>query len=90
MQTDGEFYKQANETCQRWFQAELSNISEERKLRLIPYLFRTTHTTIPQLSRIFGLSRSKVSHILGRESKSPKFFGEGLISGGGPSPEILP
>lgn len=91
MQTDGEFYKQANETCQRWFQTELSNISEERKMRLIPYLFRTTHTTIPQLSRVIGLSRSKVTKSLGRKTDfSRKNCGDGLISDAGPSPKILP
>ena len=68
MQTDGEFFKRANETCQRWFQKDLSGISEERKMRLIPYLYRTGHTTIPQLSRAFGLSQSRVSQILGRKS----------------------
>ena len=68
MQTDGEFFKRANETCQRWFQEELSGISEERKTRLIPYLYRTCHTTIPQLSRAFGLSQIRVSQILGRKS----------------------
>ena len=68
MQTDGEFFKRANETCQRWFKEDLSGISEERKTRLIPYLYRTCHTTIPQLSRAFGLSQSRVSHILCRKS----------------------
>ena len=68
MQTDGEFFKRANETCQRWFQEELSGISEERKTRLIPYLYRTCHTTIPQLSRAFGLSQIRVSQILGRKT----------------------
>ncbi len=68
MQTDGEFFKRANETCQRWFKEDLSGISEERKTRLIPYLYRTCHTTIPQLSRAFGLSQSRVSLILGRKS----------------------
>ena len=70
MQTDGEFLKLANETCQRWFQADLSVISRDRKSRLILYLFRTTHTTIPQLSRVFGLPRSTVSQILGHKQKS--------------------
>lgn len=68
MKTDSEFYKQARETSQRWFQAEISDISHERKMRLIPYLFRTTQTTVPQLSRVFGLPRSVVSQILGQKT----------------------
>jgi len=69
MQRDGVFFKHANETCQRWFQEDISGISEERKTRLIPYLYRTCHTTIPQLSRTFGLTQSRVSYILGRKSR---------------------
>ena len=64
MLTDGEFYKLANETGQRWFQADISSISYERKARLISYLFRTTHTTVPQLARVMGLQRDVVARIV--------------------------
>lgn len=67
MVTDGEFLNLANETCQRWFQAELSNLSRERKFRLISYLSRTSRTTIPQTARVFGLSRDDASRALGRK-----------------------
>ena len=67
MTTDGEFFKLANETCKRWYQEDLSSISQERKYRLILYLFRTCRTTVPQTARIFGLPRDTVSHVLGNK-----------------------
>ena len=66
MLTDNEFLKIAEETSQRWFSSPIDQISIDRKNRLIPYLFRTVKTTVPQLSRSFGLPREEVSHILGR------------------------
>ena len=68
MLTDGEFFKLASETCHLWFQTELSAISLERKLRLIVYLFRTRRTTVPQISRVFGLPRENISQITGGRS----------------------
>ena len=64
MQTDGEFLKSVEEICQRWFQTDSLSLSIERKIRLIPYINRTMRTSIPQLSRVFGLSRQSVSEIL--------------------------
>ena len=66
MLTDNEFLKIAEETSQRWFSSPIDQISIDRKIRLIPYMFRTVKTTVPQLSRSFGLPREEVSHILGR------------------------
>ncbi len=66
MLTDNEFLKIAEETSLRWFSFPIDQISIEQKIRLIPYLFRTVKTTVPQISRSFGLSREEVSHILGR------------------------
>ena len=66
MLTDNEFLKIAEETSQRWFSSPIDQISIDRKIRLIPYLFRTVKTTVPQLSRVFGLSRDEVSHTLAR------------------------
>lgn len=62
--TDNEFLKMAEETCQRWFSLPIDRISIERKIRLIPYLSRTVKTSVPQLSRAFGLSREVVYRLL--------------------------
>lgn len=67
MLVDSDFYKIVNEISQRWFQTELSGLSFERKIRLIPYLKRTMKTTVPQMARTFSLSRDQVSAILGKE-----------------------
>ncbi|MCR4825017.1 MAG: transposase, partial [Bacteroidales bacterium] len=66
-QTDGDFFKYASEISQRWFQSELSSLSTDRKTRVIPYLYRTTKTTVPQLARIFGLPREVISRIIGKK-----------------------
>ena len=66
MLTDNEFLKIAEETSLRWFSLPIDQISIDRKIRLIPYLFRTVKTTVPQISRVSGLSREEVSRIVGR------------------------
>ena len=66
MQSDTEFYKTVNEICGRWFNAELSALSLERKIRILPYVYRTMKTSIPQLARIFGLDRARIASILGK------------------------
>ena len=66
MLPDTEFYKTVNEICERWFNADLPTLSLERKTRIIPYIYRTSKTTISQLARIFGLDRARIASILGK------------------------
>lgn len=63
---DGVFYRIAADTCQRWFRIPIEELSLERKCRLVPFLYRTTRTTVPQLARTLGLSRSQVAGILAK------------------------
>lgn len=63
---DSQYHKLAEETCQRWYNADLSAISLDRKLRLLPYLFRTTKTSASQLARVLGMERDKVAAALKR------------------------
>lgn len=65
MMPDTEFFKAVNDISIRWFQMGLSEIPLEKKIRLLPYAKKTMKTSIPQLARVFGLSREKVSSILG-------------------------
>ena len=81
MMTDGEFQKVVEETSQRWYKADVSSLTYDRKTRLVPYLFRTTHTTIAQLARATGLDREAIARIIRRPRS-----GEGHISEGGSSP----
>ena len=66
MQPDTEFYKAVNEISVRWFNTDLTSLSLERKLRIIPYIYRTSKTTIPQLARVFGLDRARIASIVGK------------------------
>lgn len=65
MMPDTEFFKAVNDISTRWFQMGLSDIPLEKKIRLLSYVRKTMKTSIPQLARVFGLSREKVSSILG-------------------------
>ena len=66
MLTDADFLCCANDVSLRWFQRTVSELPVEKKARLIPYLWRTTRTTVPQLARTFGLGRDVISSFLGK------------------------
>ena len=66
MLSDSEFFKAASETAFRWFQTDLAQLSLNQKARIIPYLRRTMHTTIPQLSRTFGINRKLIAQMIGK------------------------
>jgi REP element-mobilizing transposase RayT len=57
---DGELLKAVEELSLRWFESALADISLERKMRLLAYVFRTRKTTAPQLARVLGLEREMV------------------------------
>lgn len=67
MLSDSEFFKAANETALRWFQTGLSQLSLNQKVRILPFIHRTLHTSIPQLARTFGMTRELVTRILGKK-----------------------
>lgn len=58
--TDGELLKAVEELSGRWFGSGLADISLDRKIRLLTYVFRTRKTTVPQLARVLGLERETV------------------------------
>ena len=64
--TDGELLKSVEELSNRWFKAGLADLSIERKLRLLSYVFRTRKTSSHQLARVLGLSREQVDSALSR------------------------
>lgn len=62
---DGEFFKHVSSVSERWFGKAIASLSRIEKARLIPYIFsHTTNTSIPQLSRTFGLDRSEIATML--------------------------
>ncbi len=66
-QPDDEFLASVNDVSLRWFKLQVGELSIEKKLRLIPYISRTMKTTVPQLSRAFGLNRTIVANALRRK-----------------------
>lgn len=63
-QRDDEFVKSIDPICNRWFQKGLPELSLEMKIRILPYIYRTRKTSVPQLARCFGLERDHVVRIL--------------------------
>ena len=63
---DVELQKDAEELSRKWFGTGLAELSQERKLRLFPYLFRTRRTSSPQLARVLGLRREVAERAVGR------------------------
>lgn len=61
---DGEFFKQVSSISDRWFHKPVSELSMTEKMRLIPYISRTSNTSVAQLARAFGLERDRKSAIL--------------------------
>ncbi len=62
--TDEQLYKLADEICQRWFDSSPSEISTERKIRVISYLFHTQKTTVAQMARIMQMPREQISRLV--------------------------
>lgn len=56
---DSEFYKVVADTAGRWFNEDIGRLPKEKKLRLIPYLWRTRRTTVNQLARVLGMDRDE-------------------------------
>ena len=61
---DEEFFKHVSSVSERWFGKAIASLSRIEKARLIPYISHTTNTSIPQLSRTFGLDRSEIATML--------------------------
>ena len=69
MLPDSEFLKVVADTVQRWFSQELATLPREKKLRIIPYIWRTRKTTVNQLARVMGMERGEIGKILGIQVK---------------------
>lgn len=67
---DSEFFKLAEETCLRWFNAPVAKLSADMKVRVIPFLYRTTRTSVPQLARVMSLPREQIARILEKANAS--------------------
>ena len=63
---DADFLPTVNEISSRWFQKLPHELSLEQKTRLVPYLYHSYKTSIPQLARCMRMDRSDVKSILRR------------------------
>lgn len=61
---DSDFFKHISMLSERWFSKPISELSLEQKARLLPYVYRTTNTSVAQLARGFGLDRETVTNFL--------------------------
>ena len=64
MVPDSECYKTMNDISVRWFKMPLPELPLEKKIRIIPYVYRTMRTSVPQMARVFGLDRNQIAAIL--------------------------
>ncbi|MBO4428220.1 MAG: transposase [Bacteroidales bacterium] len=61
---DGELFKLVSDLSNRWFGSSVAELPVVKKARLITYVYRSNRTTVVQLARIFGLSRTETANIL--------------------------
>lgn len=64
MQPDSEFYKDVADISLRWFSLDVSQLTKEKKYRLLPYLWRSRKTSVNQLARVLGLDRDDIKKAL--------------------------
>lgn len=64
MLPDTEFYKVVADIVDRWFHLGIADLTEEKKKRLLPYLWRSRKTTVNQLARVLGMDRDEIRNAL--------------------------
>ncbi len=62
--TDAEFFKEIQALARQWYQHDVTELPYTTKARMIPYVARTIKTSVPQMSRGFGLPRDVVAKLL--------------------------
>lgn len=63
-QTDTEMLAIVKNLADKWYGKTLMELTPEMKARILPYLYRSYHTTIPQLARCLGMPRDVVATLL--------------------------
>lgn len=63
---DTDFIKTVDELSVRWFSKKITDITDQQKARLLPYVYHTTKTTPGQLARCLGLGTELVMRLLGK------------------------
>lgn len=63
-QTDTEMLAVIKDMADRWFHKPMLDLTPEQKARMLPYLYRSYRTSIPQLARCLSMNRNVVSGLL--------------------------
>ena len=64
MLCDSDFFNKVQDVSMRWYGKKLSELTLEKKYKLLSYLYRTNKTTASQLSRVLSLDKETVKAIL--------------------------
>lgn len=67
--TDNELMLSVDEISQRWFSTTVHDLPEEKKARLLPYVYHCFRTTTSQLARVFELSPEKICRLIGKKKQ---------------------
>lgn len=62
--TDTEILAIINNLSGKWFQKSIMELTPEMKARLVPYIYRSYRTSVPQLARCIRMSREHISSLL--------------------------
>ncbi|MBQ9192514.1 MAG: hypothetical protein IJ156_02190 [Bacteroidales bacterium] len=68
-QNDSEMIRIVDSVSKGWFGSPVLELPREKKIRLIPYIYRNYRTSIPQLARCFSLEPDFVARIVGLPRK---------------------
>ena len=63
-QTDMEMLAVVKNLADKWYHVSVPDLTPEHKARLLPYLYRSYRTSVPQLARCLSMSRDVVSGLL--------------------------
>jgi hypothetical protein len=66
-QNDTEMLKTIENISQGWFKCNLLDLPQEKKARLLPYVYRAYRTSIAQLARCFGMAPGEVARKVGKQ-----------------------
>lgn len=61
---DQQFLKYLSETAERWFGKKVDDLSNDNKMRLVPYIYHTVRTSPSQLARGLGLDRALIEKLI--------------------------
>ena len=71
-QNDTEMLKTINSIAQGWFKCKLLDLPKEKKVRILPYVYRSYRTSISQLARCFGMAPDAVARMVGNPRTAPE------------------